>query len=92
MAERVTAPDLEAEMMLRNAQATDDPVDAMIGRVVALIRERDALRAALETAESERDRFRAALSTPEWDNNGNCQLCANRFAYVHSLGCPRQRH
>ena len=58
----------------------------------ALFAERRDLRTALEAVESERDRFRAGLSTPEWDNNGNCQLCANRFAYVHSLGCPRQRH
>ena len=57
----------------------------------AMLIELSELRVALETAESERDRFRAALSTPEWDSRGDCQLCANRFAYVHSLGCPRQR-
>ena len=41
---------LEAERMVRNARATPDPDDALIGRFVALIEERDTLRDALREA------------------------------------------
>ena len=41
---------LKAERMVRNARATPDPGDALIGRFVALIEERDTLRDALREA------------------------------------------
>jgi len=44
---------LEAERVLRSARATPDPVDAIIGNLVALTRERDTLRSELDAANAE---------------------------------------
>ena len=50
---------LETGLMLRDVKAAPDPVDAMIGRIVALVRERDTLRDALEARRVLNDELRA---------------------------------